>query len=159
MKKILLKRPSIFLISFCVVLIDQLSKNWAIAILSNKSSLPFIPGLIQFHLVKNNGAAFSLLSGATPLLGLLSLIVSIGLITWIYRVKKLLLWKALAVSFLLGGSIGNGIDRWCYGYVNDFIELIPINFPIFNAADIAINLAVLCLIIDNVTVVNSYNSN
>ena len=45
----------------------------------------------------------------------------------------------------------NGLDRWLLGYVNDFIELVPINFPIFNAADIAINVALICLIIDNIS--------
>ena len=48
------------------------------------------------------------------------------------------------MAFLLGGTMGNGLDRWRLGYVTDFIEILPINFPIFNLADIAINLAVIC---------------
>ena len=54
----------------------------------------------------------------------------------------------LALGFLLGGTIGNGIDRWRLGHVTDFLELVPIQFPIFNWANVAINLAVLCFAID-----------
>jgi signal peptidase II len=52
------------------------------------------------------------------------------------------------MAFLLGGTIGNGLDRWRLGYVIDFLALVPIDFPVFNAADIAINLAVLCFGLD-----------
>jgi signal peptidase II len=52
------------------------------------------------------------------------------------------------VGFLLGGATGNGIDRWTSGAVVDFLALVPINFPVFNLADVAINLAVLCFAID-----------
>ena len=55
---------------------------------------------------------------------------------------------ALALAFLLGGSLGNGIDRWRLGHVVDFLALIPIDFPIFNGADVAINLALLCFALD-----------
>ena len=48
----------------------------------------------------------------------------------------------------MGGTLGNGLDRWRLGYVVDFLALVPINFPIFNGADIAINLAVLCFGLD-----------
>ena len=57
-------------------------------------------------------------------------------------------WQALAAAALLGGTVGNGIDRWRLGHVVDFLALEPIDFPIFNAADVAINLAVLCFAID-----------
>ena len=49
---------------------------------------------------------------------------------------------------LLGGAAGNGIDRWRSGAVVDFLALVPIHFPVFNLADVAINLALLCLAID-----------
>ena len=49
---------------------------------------------------------------------------------------------------MLGGAIGNGLDRWRSGAVVDFVALVPIDFPIFNGADVAINLAVLCFAID-----------
>ena len=54
----------------------------------------------------------------------------------------------MSFAFLLGGTIGNGLDRWRFGYVTDFIQLIPINFPIFNFADISINIALFLIIFD-----------
>lgn len=67
---------------------------------------------------------------------------------WLWRQRRLAFWQALAVGFLLGGTIGNGLDRWRLGYVIDFLALVPIDFPIFNVADVAINLAVLCFALD-----------
>ena len=148
MKKLLLKRKLLFFISSSIFLVDQLSKASAIHILSDKYYFPVVPHIIHFRLVKNTGAAFSLFNNATPILSFLSLVVSLGLIALIYQTKPLPIWKGLGISFLLGGCIGNGLDRWRLGYVHDFIELIPINFPIFNFADIAINLAVLFLLIE-----------
>ncbi|WP_320667588.1 signal peptidase II [Prochlorococcus sp. MIT 1307] len=148
MRKILLKRKFIFLLSTLVIASDQLSKIIAIQVLKEKQYLILIPNLIQLRLVQNTGAAFSLFNKSTHILGFLSLSVSIGLIIWIWRSKSFLTFRGLGLSFLLGGCIGNGIDRWRVGYVNDFLELIPINFPIFNLADIVINLAVICFFIE-----------
>ena len=149
MKKNLLTSQSLFLISISVILIDQLSKLWIIQTISEQKSIVIIPNFINFRLVKNTGAAFSLLQNSTNFLGIISLAVSFGLIFWIWRSKRFPVFNGLGFSFLLGGCIGNGLDRWFLGYVNDFIELIPINFPIFNGADIAINLAVFCFLIES----------
>ena len=149
MKKNLLTSKSILLVSIFVILIDQLSKFWVVQTISERESIALIPDFINLHLVKNTGAAFSLLENSTNFLGFLSFIVSICLISLIWRSKRMPFFKGLGFSFLLGGCIGNGLDRWFLGYVNDFIELIPINFPIFNGADIAINVGVICLIIEN----------
>jgi len=149
MKRNLLSRKSIFIISFIVVLFDQLSKSIAINLTSHKPSIILIPHILNIHLVKNTGAAFSLFTNSTLLLGALSFCVSIGLIFWIWRYKRFQFLKGLSIAFLLGGSIGNGLDRWRLGYVNDFLQLIPINFPIFNGADIAINIAVVLFVIYN----------
>ncbi|HJN32886.1 MAG TPA: signal peptidase II, partial [Prochlorococcus sp.] len=108
-------------------------------------------GLLQLRLISNTGAAFNLFNGATFLLGLLSLAVTIGLMVWIWRAGQMPLWQGLAVSFLLGGTIGNGLDRWRLGHVTDFLQLVPVDFPIFNGADVAINLAVICFGIDALT--------
>jgi signal peptidase II len=107
-----------------------------------------IPGILSLQLVHNSGAAFSLFSRSTELLGYLSLLVSVGILVWIGRQRAIPLWQGLATACLLGGTLGNGLDRWRLGYVVDFLALVPINFPIFNGADIAINLAVLCFGLD-----------
>jgi len=158
MREILLKRKSVFLLSFSIVLLDQLSKFSLIRILSDNSSISVVPKLIHFRIVKNTGAAFSLFSGSTYILGLLSLLVSIGIISWIWKNKHLSISRGVGLSCLLGGCIGNGLDRWRFGYVIDFIELIPVKFPIFNAADIAINIAVICLFIETVSTHNKHNA-
>ncbi|MGB7564980.1 MAG: signal peptidase II [Prochlorococcaceae cyanobacterium] len=131
-----------------VVGLDQLTKALALQHLNPGSALPLVPGLLQRRLVFNTGAAFSLFTAATPLLGVVSLLVALGLVFWLLRSGPLRFWQGWGVALLLGGAIGNGLDRWRLGTVIDFIELVPINFPIFNVADVAINLAVLFLLLD-----------
>ena len=143
-----LPRQSTLLIALVIVVVDQVSKGVASSVLQGGQNLPLLPHLISLQLVHNTGAAFSVLRGSTALLGLLSLGVGIGLILWIWRQRVLPFWQALASAALLGGTLGNGLDRWRLGYVVDFVALEPIDFPIFNGADVAINLAVLCFGID-----------
>ena len=143
-----MRRGSIIALSVLMVVLDQLSKRWARRMLIPGEPMPFVPGLLQLNLVRNTGAAFSLFRDSTMLLSVLSLVVAVGVSIWIWREARRGLWMGLALGFLLGGTIGNGIDRWRLGHVTDFLELVPIQFPIFNWADVAINLAVLCFAID-----------
>lgn len=144
-------RMPVLVLAGGLVLMDQISKAWMSQRLSAGDTITALPGLLDLQLVHNTGAAFSLLTGSTLLLGSLSLIVTVGLLIWLRRQRSLSLWQGLAVGFLLGGTLGNGIDRWRLGYVIDFLALVPIDFPVFNAADIAINLAVLCFLLDLLT--------
>ena len=132
-------------IAIAVVLMDQISKAWAMDHLAGVGVRPLLPGLLQLQLVFNSGAAFSMLEGNANLLGVVSLAVAVGLVVWIQSSGPLDRWQAMGLGFLLGGAIGNGIDRWRLGRVVDFLEFVPISFPIFNLADVAINLAVVCL--------------
>ena len=143
-----LGRSGVILIAVAVALSDQLSKAWITDVLGDGRSLQAVPGLLDLRLVHNTGAAFSMLRGSTPVLGLLSLVVVIAVLIWLWRQPRLPIWQGLAVGLLLGGSLGNGIDRWRLGYVVDFLALVPIDFPIFNPADVAINLAVICFAVD-----------
>ena len=131
-----------------VLLLDQLSKSLAVANLPLGSNAPLLPGLLSLQLVQNTGAAFSLFTGNPQLLGLVSLLVSIGIAVWIQRQEQLTLTRSLGVGLLLGGALGNGLDRWRLGYVVDFLAIVPVSFPVFNLADVAINLAVLCFAIE-----------
>ncbi len=150
MKRTLARRSTLLIAQFIVV-VDQLSKAAASSALQGGQSLPLLPNLLSLQLVHNTGAAFSVLQNSTPLLGLLSLGVGIGLILWIGRERVLPFWQALASAALLGGTLGNGLDRWRLGHVVDFLALEPIDFPIFNGADVAINMAVLFFAIDLMT--------
>ena len=143
-----LPRQFTLLMALVIVVVDQVSKALASNALQGGHTLPLLPQLLSLQLVHNTGAAFSVLQNSTALLGLLSLGVGIALILWIWRERVLPFWQALAAAALLGGTLGNGLDRWRFGYVIDFLALEPIDFPIFNGADVAINLAVLCFAID-----------
>ena len=137
-----------YLTALVVVVGDQLSKLWALQHLSGRGVMPLLPGLLQQRLVFNTGAAFSMLEGNAMGLGVVSAAVAVGLVIWIQTSGPLSRWQGLGLGLLLGGAIGNGIDRWRIGSVVDFLEFVPIHFPVFNLADTAINLAVLCLLID-----------
>ena len=143
-----LQRSTTLSIAAAILLIDQLSKAALSVVLVGGKTMTAIPGVLSLQLVHNSGAAFSLFSRSTELLGYLSLLVSVGILVCIGRQRAIPLWQGLATACLLGGTLGNGLDRWRLGYVVDFLALVPINFPIFNGADIAINLAVLCFGLD-----------
>ena len=135
-------------IAGAVVLADQLSKAWALNQLSGAGVQPLLPGLLELQLVFNTGAAFSMLTGNTMLLGLVSAAVAVALVVWIQTAGPLRRLQWLALGLLLGGAIGNGLDRWRLGQVVDFLALVPIRCPVFNLADVAINLAVAALVLD-----------
>tara|TARA_B100000700_G_C14938054_1_gene805371 strand:+ start:543 stop:1037 length:495 start_codon:yes stop_codon:yes gene_type:complete len=138
---------TIFL-SFSILLLDQVSKILVLNLLGFQKSTELIPGIIKLTLVKNTGAAFSLFSEITPLLTLTSILASIIIFFIIFNLPKRSYWNHIALANLLGGTLGNGLDRLFRGHVLDFINLVPVNFPIFNIADIAINIAILCFLID-----------
>ena len=143
-----IRRMKIITYSFYIVLLDQVSKSLVLSIFGFERSKNIIPYLLNFTLVKNEGAAFSLFSNSTSILTIISIIVSLILITIILKYPPKSFWNLLGLAFLLGGTLGNGIDRLFKGYVIDFIELVPINFPIFNLADVAINIAIICFLLD-----------
>ena len=125
-------------------ILDQISK---IYINYNFNKL-FNRDLIFFTLefVRNNGAAFNIFSGSRIFLSCISLISTIILSYFIFISNNNLINK-YGLSFILAGSISNGIDRILNGYVIDFIKIKFIDFPVFNIADIVINIGVLILMI------------
>jgi len=131
-------------LSIFIVLIDQFTKY---LMFYNKKlfiNKDFI--LFKLDFIKNYGAAFNLFSGSRIFLSLISIIFSILLIYLILRKKNLNALDLYSYSFILGGTIGNGIDRILKGYVIDFINLNIINFPVFNIADISINIGFIFLL-------------
>ena len=133
-----------FLLSIFIVLIDQFTKylmSYNNKLFINKDFL-----LFKLDFVKNYGAAFNIFSGSRIFLSLISIIFSIILIYLIFRKNTLNLLDLYSYSFILGGTIGNGIDRIYKGFVVDFINLNIINFPVFNIADISINIGFIFLL-------------
>ncbi|HEY9851243.1 MAG TPA: signal peptidase II [Leptolyngbyaceae cyanobacterium] len=130
----------------CLVL-DQLSKYLVVQNFRLHETWPLWKGVFHLTYVRNPGAAFSLFSQGGGWLRWLSLIVSLGLIALALFGPDLSRWEQLGYGFILGGAIGNGIDRFLLNYVIDFLDFRLINFPVFNLADVSINLGIACLFI------------
>ena len=133
----------LFIISFFCIL-DQLSKiyiNLNYNKILNKDLFIF-----TINLVRNYGAAFNIFEGSRLFLSFISVISTIILSYFIFISETKLINK-YGLSFILAGTIGNGIDRILNGYVIDFIKAKFIDFPVFNIADIVINVGVFILII------------
>jgi len=131
-------------LSIFIVLIDQFTKYLMFynkKLFVNKDFL-----LFKLDFVKNYGAAFNILSGNRIFLSFISIIFSILLIYLILRKNTSNFFDLFSYSFILGGTIGNGIDRILKGFVIDFINLNIINFPVFNIADISINIGFIFLL-------------
>ena len=131
-------------LSIFIVLIDQFTKYLMFynkKLFINKDFL-----LFKLDFVKNYGAAFNIFSGSRIFLSLISILFSILLIYLILRKNTLNSFDLYSYSFILGGTIGNGIDRIYKGFVVDFINLNIINFPVFNIADISINIGFIFLL-------------
>ena len=130
-------------LSIFIVLIDQFTKYLMFynkKLFINKDFL-----LFKLDFVKNYGAAFNIFSGSRIFLSLISIIFSILLIYLMLWKNNLIVLDLYSYSFILGGTIGNGMDRILKGYVIDFISLNIINFPVFNIADISINIGFVLL--------------
>lgn len=144
------RKLAFFSIALVVIFLDQLTKELAIANLSNGQVVEVLGEVLRFRLAYNDSAAFSLGVGATWVLAIISSLATIALL-WFGPKAKNLTWSIIA-AFVLGGAAGNLIDRltrapgFLNGHVVDFIS-IPFNFPIFNIADsflvIGVSLAIL----------------
>jgi signal peptidase II len=110
-------------------------------------TLPLLRGVFHFNYVTNTGAAFSLLSGKVEWLRWLSLGVTLVLIIIALSGPLLSFWDQLGYGLILGGAMGNGIDRFALGYVVDFLDFRLINFAVFNLADSFISIGIVCLLI------------
>ncbi len=132
------------LLSILIILSDQFTKN---IININHASL-INNDLLFFSIdyVKNYGAAFNILSGNRIVLSTVSSIITLFLIYFILYKKNISNLDLYSYVFILAGTIGNGIDRIIRGYVIDFINLNFINFPVFNIADISINIGLILYI-------------
>lgn len=121
-----------------VVSLDQLTKDIALTALEPGKSVPFIGELLKFYLIRNDSAAFSIGNGQTWIFTVISALATLAIL-WFGPRAKTLSWRITA-GFLLGGVVGNLIDRvfrepgFPNGHVIDFLQL-PFGFPIFNLAD------------------------
>ena len=153
--KIFLNNKIIYFLFICLFcILDQLSKiyiNYNFQKILNKDLL-----IITIDFVRNYGAAFNIFSGSRLFLSFISLTSTIILSYFIFISKNKHINK-YGLSFILSGSLGNGIDRILNGYVIDFIKIKFIDFPVFNIADVVINIGVLILMISYLRYKNKFD--
>lgn len=136
---------SVFMI-IVILAIDQVTKYFAKSYLYPDKAKDFIKGFIEFRYAENTGVAFSMLSGGRIFFIILTTVVVIACLIYMYLKCQKNLWLYWTIGVLSAGAIGNLIDRICLGYVVDFINPIFVNFAIFNIADCAITLGAISLI-------------
>lgn len=126
-------------IAFLVVALDQGTKALATRFLADGRNVTLIPGALGLRYAENTGMAFSMLSGRGWLLGVVSAVVIAA--AWLllrrYRLGKT---AKCAAMLMLGGAVGNMLDRFFTGYVVDMIEVLLFRFAIFNVADMALTI-------------------
>ena len=128
-----------FVFAALIVILDQFIKRWVMLTIVMHESKPLIPGIIGLTYERNTGAAFSILADQRWLLIGIAFLAALLLIAILLRYNDGF-WGTLGLSAVLGGTVGNLIDRITQGPVVDMFELQFMNFAIFNIADIFITL-------------------
>jgi len=140
-------------ITVVVIILDQISKQLAEYYLVFQVPIPVIP-FFNLTLSYNTGAAFSFLDDAGGwqrwFFITLALVVSVVIVIWMKKLTLQDKWVAMALALVLGGALGNVIDRILFAHVIDFIHLYyeQWSWPVFNIADSAISIGVVILLID-----------
>lgn len=126
-------------LALCWIALDQavkfrLNVHAAGSVLSDP-----VAGFFRLHLVHNTGGAWSMFSGATAALGVFSIVMCAALAAFAVHERARISWPELiGLGLVIGGGVGNAIDRFALGYVVDFIDLSFMDFPVFNIADIGV---------------------
>lgn len=140
----------IIIVVIISLLLDIGSKFLVSRIFILNESKTIIDNFLNITYVRNTGAAWSILDNNTWIVTVISLLIIIGIIYYVYRnrVSKKIL--KMGYGLILGGAVGNFIDRIVYGYVIDFIDIdiFGWNYPIFNLADMFIVVGVILVMID-----------
>ena len=141
----------VFIIVAIILVLDQVTKHLVVYHMALGESIEVIPNLFYITSHRNAGAAWGILQGQMLFFYAVTLVVIAVLVIWMRRLDKkkdrLLL---ISLSFLLGGAIGNFIDRVFFQEVVDFVDtfVFGYNFPIFNVADMALTFGVILMGLD-----------
>ncbi|MEG3436639.1 signal peptidase II [Pannus brasiliensis CCIBt3594] len=137
-----------WIVAITGLVLDQATKYWTVKSFETVGdTLPILPGIFHITYVINTGAAFSAFRGGVAWLRWLSLLVSAGLMALAWFGPRLSKLEQMAYGFILAGALGNGFDRFLFGFVVDFLDFRLINFPVFNVADVCINIGILLLLL------------
>lgn len=148
------------IISIILLCIDQISKLLVVNLLTKTDSIAIIKNFFYLTYINNDGAAFSILVGKRVLLILIAVLVIVMLIRYIKKNNIQNKLELVSISLIIGGSLGNLIDRVVRGYVIDFLDfkIFNYNFPIFNLADTFIVIGVFLLLLKEIRKENNLDS-
>ncbi len=139
-----------FIITAIIIIIDQATKYGAIKYLKNQRPLVIISDFFQLNYVENRGAAFGILQGRRTLFLVITIVVVLVIAFYLIRYySQMNFLTKISFAILLGGAIGNLIDRIRLGYVVDFISIKLIDkydFPVFNIADICVVVSTILIV-------------
>lgn len=153
------------IISLVVIIADQLSKFFVVEHLKPVGNIPIIKGILDFSYVENRGAAFGMLSDNRVIFMAASVAIIALLLYIIYKYRGQNKLFDISMGFILGGGVGNMIDRIRLGYVIDFVDFCAFDFWkwVFNIADSAVVvgciLAIICLILEQKTGKSIFDEN
>lgn len=148
------------IISIILLCIDQISKLLIVNLLTKTDSITIIKNFFYLTYINNDGAAFSILVGKRILLILIAVLVIVMLIRYIKKNNIQNKLELVSISLIIGGSLGNLMDRIVRGYVIDFLDfkIFNYNFPIFNLADTFIVIGVFLLLLKEIRKENNLDS-
>jgi signal peptidase II len=122
-----------------MLVFDQASKYWAVHVLKPLVDIPLWEGVFHFHYAENTGAAFSMLQEQSWVFYVFTMVAVGGMLYYLFRYRRgMHPLLRVALGLMMGGALGNFIDRVRLGYVVDFLYFRLINFAIFNIADSAL---------------------
>lgn len=139
------KYPVVFLTAIAIIILDQLSKFLVKINFSLNESVPVIGDIFHLTYIHNFGAGFGILQNQRSLLVIISIAVAAFIFYYAKKVKEEERLLQLLLGFVLGGTIGNLIDRIFFGYVADFFDFMI--WPIFNIADSFVTIGIIGLVV------------
>lgn len=127
--------------------LDQITKWLAVLFLKEIDTLPLIKNVLHLTYLENTGAAFGILKNNRWIFLVVSAVAIVALLFYLAKFRPKNKWLLVGLSFIVGGGIGNMIDRLLLGYVIDFIDFRLINFAVFNVADAFVCIGAVLVII------------
>ena len=138
-----------FLLTIVFLMIDIVSKLIISNLMDIHDTIKIVDDFFYITYVRNTGAAWSIFSDKTWLIIIISLIIIGIVVFYIYKNKPKMKLEKIGYALILGGAVGNFLDRIIYGYVVDFLDfyIFGYNYPIFNLADVFIVVGIFLLVI------------
>lgn len=144
-----MKNIAYYILALVIIGIDQLTKKLVVDNMELGESIQVIENFLYITSHRNPGAAWGILAGQMWFFYIVTIVVIVGLVVYIQKMAKQHVLLGTALALMLGGAIGNFIDRVLHQEVVDFVHtyIFGYNFPIFNVADSALTVGVVLLII------------